>query len=770
MPLTIPIIGGSEDGRVPVRYHSYGAIEVVSRDRTSAYSGLDVEGATRTSEIGAVDISGDSRHNIIQALEVVNKDKISKRIAALDISTGDSFLLLIDVIADAFSSETLAANGYLDINARLKINGSEVAIISFNYQEPPGKLGSLLNVRLADADVTLVPAGASITFDLVIETADGPVVYNLMSNAKLQERDYKIAYRGGVNGGPVDEITFGAIDIIADKFSLAPRFPVTMYDPNRVKYDQVDVKIEDCAREYPSGAIIMPIIEPVFGLTMKQVLDRAYTARGAFLGVLGVGYLASSAGFLSQIIQTSTNQTGCGFSRVITNIVDYPVRRADWSIEGTWHDGAQPVVAMYSPVYFVIGTVLYIIDPDTPLPYSASMYTIPLSEHKALSLRQEFKPDINAVEVTYQYSANDPSEDLQKESRPVFTDKVEETGTEGVAGYSRVTTRKWSVEWFLPTEPANVLASYDTSVETTIEQTIIWAIRDPDDGSTVDTVENGRRVTHFERIEYTYEGELKVGHERETQAAIAIDVDQRVQLITVEHESMTCTWTDDPVRPGVKIQDTVRIDVMGRCYIDNGPETMFEESGDLEIARKFTVMDAQVSGVVETDMELTDLIPTKTIRQTLRRVSGSQVDMEVVTIDHINNVVSRTYTDPVTGDATTDPFATRSRTLRLRDLPSEADIGPRPPLAVNAYELPRVRAIQLGQKVMARLKNPFMTFPVDLPDPNFSLGRGSVSRGQTRTGFTTNFFVLGRTINGESLGKRGHRISESLETVELLTP
>src|SRR5690606_20550096 len=154
-------------------------------------------------------------------------------------------------------------------------------------------------------------------------------------------------------------------------------------------------------------------------------------------------------------------------------------------------------------------------------------------------------------------------------------------------------------------------------------------------------------------------------------------------------------------------------------------------------------------------------------RKVLRKGNSAQLDVEVVEIDILNNTLQRSITEPVTGDTSTDPYETKSRTILLRDLDSEAEIGPRVPVSVNAFELPRTRALELGQRTLRRLKNPLMVMPVTFPSVLFAIDRGSVISGQTRDGYTTDHFVTGLSINGDSLGTEGHRIMQTIDSVEL---
>lgn len=752
-------------------------------------SAVEIQNFTTDVGSGSVDIIANILSSSAQSL-VVATETLRRSLSAVsvgnyaydtihqtaNISKGDGFLILADVIQEEFAPGT-ASSRYQRINARLTVNGTEVPIKSFQYQVPSGKLGSILNLTLAIPDKTQVPANADIDFSLIIQTASGEVVYPLVSNGKMQERDYKVAWS---NQSPKDELTISAIDVIADKFGLSPRRPVVMFDPNRSDYSQTAQDAQNAIRDHATGRPIMPVIEPVPGLTMKQVLKRAYTGYGGLLMSYGLGW--GSQLWAPQLVQAGTDQQGLGFTNVITNIPDYRVKRADFQIENGWHDGAQPVTAMYAPVYFVNGTVLYILDVERPLPYGISPRSVTLSQHKSLSERLAYKPDANSVLLTYQYDGNDPYEQGQRTSREVFVPgeweensvdtTVESETVEAVASRKAQTrTDRWVIEWYDTSDPTNVLASYDKRVVTETRQDIWWPIRD-EEGEVTDTLITESRTTHRETIDYRYEKELRTGYVRTVEAAFAEDDVTRMSLRTVEREYCQITWTDEPDQPGVKVQDRVISDTYGLVYTDSESETMYETTGDIEIVRYFPVLLAQSSGIVDSEMALSaNMVPMYSMRQKLRRIRGRQTDVESIEIDHLNNTLKRSYIEPTIGTPTTDPFESKSRTILIPDEESIAEIGFRVPVPVNAYELPRDKAIELGQRTLYRFKNPLMQMPMDLPGVDFAIDRGSVIRGQLRDGsYTANpFFVTGYSISGEGLGKpQEHRIRMSLEATELL--
>lgn len=764
MPITSPIFGAEMSPSETVTYCARGSVGVISPSLDYVLSSVDVLSDSRDTARTAINsITASRKFPTLTSLSVGNVF-INPVFRSANIVAGDSFMILADILALILSGTNLGSYGYYDIQPELKVNGTEIAIKSFQYQVPTGKLGSILNITLARPDPSVVPAGANIRFALKVVSGGAHADYVLVDNGKLQERDYTISYQGGNGGGPNDEVTISSLDVIADKFGLAPRRPVTMFDPRRVRYDDVNIKVEQMTRD-SHGSPILPLIEPVYGLSMHQILQRACTGIGGsgFISPLSHSFLTGvSWGHL--VSGPHTDQTGCGFSSMITNIPDYPVRRADFTLEGGWFDGAQPTVAMYAPVYFVHDGRLFIINVDALLPYGITPHIVSLAEHKSLSEHLVYKPDANAVLLTYQYNGNDPSEDGGKRSRDVFTETVEsEAEVEMDApGYYKISTRRWDREFYFASNPTEVLDTLPLSAYTETQQAFTYYSTD---GTPVFTTV---RVSHTERIDYLYEGDLKIRHIRETEAAIATPNDRFIiKLFTVEREECNISWTEDPNNPGAKLQSSVRTDITGRCAFDPD-NTESVDDGANEFVRMIPVLLAQSSGILGDAWIISDMVPIKSIRENLRNMKGSQYDVEVIEVDLINNTHKTSYTNPVTGSVRNDPYQAKSRNILITDPVSEAAIGPRIPIGLNAYELPRARAIELANRTLYRFSHPLINLPITLAGVDFVIARGSVIKGQKRSGYTGNYFVTGYSINGTNLGKKGHRVSQTIEATELL--
>lgn len=778
MPLAIPIEGAGDVGYVTNLYAVFGGAEVGASAKYATFGSHTIEAISTYDSFAGIEITKQTHKSVPRSIKIVN-NSLNPVYGSAEVVLGPSFLILADVLQEELSAENLAQWASVEINAILKINDVEVPIKSFNFQKPTGRLGSLLNVTLADPDYDLVPLGASVYFGLVFGVEGVNIEYPLMTNSKLTDTSYEIRYRGGKNNGPIDEVSFGTLDAMGDRFTLSPLRPVIMFDPNRVRFDDIKTDPENAIREL-NGRIVYPIIEPVNGLTMKKILNRAYTGVGSWgytntitsaqFGSLGLAWESMYAG-------NNVNQNGCGFERVITNIEDYPVRQANFTVEGGWHDGAQPVVAMYAPIYFLKGEDLVILDVDQPLPYGVTPYNVSLSYHKALSLKQTFQPDKNQLLLTYQYMGNDPYENPTKLFREVQLPDEYPVDTSssggpnfGEEGYIKQTLKERVREYYMSDTPDDVLDTQPVKTQLITEQTIV--IRD--DGGSVSF--SGVRVSGIEETEHFYAGDLKIGHSRTVQSRIftpeTLTSRLESQMLTVLDERSDISWIDDPAKPGVKMQSRVVTTTSELCVSPAEPQEIWIDDVAHEHYPLISLLEANLGAYIDSEWRLTsNRVKSMTKTEILRRRKHNQYDVLVTEVDHLNGGgVRNSIASPTIAYVGHDPYAVRSRTIRLKNDESIAEIGPRIPDTLNTYELPRDRAIELGQRRLARLLNPLKNMPIDLPTPDLAIDRGSVIRGQTRDGYTGNFIVTGLSITGQALGKHGeHRIFENLECVELLS-
>lgn len=675
---------------------------------------------------------------------------------SFQVRTGEGFMILADLIQSALEGGPVA--GFYppqDINVRVRVNGVQVAITAFDWDQPEDRLGGTLNVTLADPDRNKAPIGATVDMAFVVTNSLGvETEIPMLENTKLAGREYVIQWKGQ---GPGDEVTFTCVDIMEDRFGLAPRRNITMFDPTWVPMHDLIVTPKEAVRD-EKGNPIFPILEPIYGLTMMQVLVRAYTgvSGGSLMSHLSPSVTALMARVAHLIGGGGESYTtlGLGFNSVITNIPNYQITRADFTIQGGWHDGAQPFVGMFGPLYFVKNNILFVLDAERKLPTGFTPRTIPIAEYTIMGQSTPYRDPYNAVLLTYQMHENEyPNAVL----RPYFTQDTQKSGTYGQGDYTETIT----------TLQGQKLEDFDTGE----------VIDDFLDTQTIETritvgSEVGTQVltAHRETTENFYQLGLKTGHHKEVHGLISTGPNASLEPQLILVEDCAITWVDDPNQIGRKIQTNVVTQIAGMVYTSTEitQSTLNPISGvKSDTLVMFPIAVAQKSGIVTDDGTL-GFRPLKTITETLRAVNSSVTDVQIVEMDLLNGTVNRSTTQPRAGQSWLNQYVNRSKTRLLRNVPSEEIIGPRIPVALNCMELPFFWAMELGHRLLARGENPPDVYRLTLPGVDFSADRGSVLRGVRRDGtITPSILIRGRRTSGVNLGHLGHRIQMTLNGVQV---
>lgn len=750
-------------------------IEIVKTSKYAVRHALTIQNLVRWAVRHAADIRKDSdyisylahsvaKQRIVPALMTHEVSQLTEAMVAhsLDVRFGESFVVMADIVpAELDSATQFGPTGFYpeqDLNAHLRVNNVAVPIRAFDYQEPDGKLGAMLNLTLAIPDKAQVPMGATIDFDLVLTQPDDEVIpFPLVKGGKIGGRDYTIQW--GRNG-PGDELTVAIADVLNNVFSLAPRRPIIMFDPDSSSLTDIQVRPKDAVLDEDFRPI-MPIIEPVRDLTMLHALQRAFTGRSGYdmmtrleppirTALQPISALIGGAG-------DSYTTKGMGFTSVVTNIKNYPIRRADFSLD-SWFDGVQPFVSMFGPLYSVTGNVLMVFDTELALPAGTSSRIVPISGYVRMSQSTPYRDPYNAALVTYQGRELDSDAEVA-EIRTRYVEEKSSVGQYGSAGFTETLTRTRLQEKL--SETGVVLSSAQEEIVTEVRVA-------GSDGIPV--------LAHRETQQDFYADDLKTGHHKRVESLILVGSTRSTQLRDVMTEDCSIVWVDDPMNAGQKIQyrNTTRIESL--VYIaEDEEERLNPVTGQVEEVKvKYPALAAQASPGTITDDGTLEWMPTRVITETLRAVNSTTLDVNVIDVDLLIPATRRSVAQPRTGGRSVNQYANRSKTILFRDKTgtpvSEDMIGPRTPVSINAGELPEEMWKSLGKRVLKRAVNPPDDYTLALPGVDFASYRGSVVKGQERDGsLTPSIAVRGRGITGVNLGQTGHRISMTLKGVVLPT-
>lgn len=635
----------------------------------------------------------------------------------------------ITILADIFDSTIVTAqNARLRrYTARLLVDGSPVAIRRATLEARADTLGTELRVTLLVPDAALISETASLTFQIGLwdHTSDSFIWMALLSGGRLSALNNALR---NDSGRPADEVTLSIVDVVADRWNRAPRQPVHLHDPDTSPAPaQSDLSANRI--EVYGGGFIEQLDVAIAGMTLYQVLNYAYV-------------------------------TGCGFSSVVCSIPNFPVSEADFTLDGGYDAGVRSLLSLFQPVLFERENVLYIVDPDAPLPAGMTPrdFTHAQTTELADSLPQH--EPVNALLVKVRSAGGGE----------YFTERLDtETKTAGVFGsdgWSETDVERRVREYRNFSAPLVVVREEVVSERTRVHDGGLNLIEETLETISFDAFNRRTGSVKSTRclLPLTVpEGELATIRDSSGAVLSVVNAGHPELIPDVLKQVQTVTYTTDPRDPSRDLQDRVVTVQSGQIVVD-------EDNQYLGKAYKIPALDAHRSGYVDPagnqHYEFGDI--RTTIEQL--RVRGEQVDVETRVIDHISDVPIRNATTTRPATASTSRKQQSSGRTVLLTISGTESVGRRAK-TLDAGELPFDIAIGLGQRKLARLNNPPRDVSLTPAYIDLAIRRGSVLQLKKRGGAALgNYIVLGYSIEFEQFAQSegGARARMSATAREIL--
>jgi hypothetical protein len=612
------------------------------------------------------------------------------------------------------------------LDARLKINSTEVAISDFTFKVPDNALGESLTATLTDPN-TVLPDGATVDFELVAVAGDGgESIVKKMSSGNIAGESTTLSRSG-------DKLTLDAVNSLSDRWDVSPRRQIILYDPDRMDAPIQETVDDERTLRTEDGNPVLASITAQRGLDLYQVLRRAYV-------------------------------DGCKFSKVVTNIANFPIMRADFNVGQSYHKAAAGHTSLFEPVYFADDAdVLYIIDAEGQLPvgFNLTVRTVTPNKQRGQEAVTPSHKLINAAILTYRVETPDaPTKDHIIEWPPTVKDHVysdpHEIGDINQPGHALTITERHVKQFYDSTgkllnelEYRIVITSYAYDPET--HATELMLIDD---------------LTDI----YTRDWKLKIGYTKEVTARVQQPYTGQKLPINVYTETneirfKRSNWNADDVQ---KVWDVTVAEGLVLC-----------EGDPLNPITQVPLIEASRNGQIVADA--TQTIQRKNISadmQYIRRTGLDQMSLHRVKIDYLKGQIEATSTaQPVASPVISfsNPFNTPKDTMVERqrreiifadDLPEDED--PTEALQVDAGEVPYETAKTKVKRLLARKGAPVARISYSLMNFDAALRRGSIRRVDPRTGNGEMFIVTSYTIKGENLGRTGSRIYQSVEGVKVI--
>lgn len=605
------------------------------------------------------------------------------------------FTIFVDVLDSAVAS---SQDGHIRrYKGRLLVDGVDIPIRHAELQASVDTLGTELKVTMARPLVNQVVNASSVTFQIGIWTGAAYQYINIIAGGKLSARENAIK---NTEGRPTDEVSISIIDIIADRWNRAPRAPIHLYDPNKVSAPtQSEMASEKII--VATGGTITPVNVPIFGMRLRDVLHRAYVI-------------------------------GTGFASVITNIPNFPVSEADFTLDGGYDGGVRPLLSLFSPLLFTDSiNNLFIIDPDASLPAGFTPRDFAESNIVQMDDNLPQREPVNAILVRMR--SNDGGE--------VYTERLDQetqqSGTFSTPSYTRTDVVRRVREFRNLADPETIVREEVVGETTTVTD---WEFA---------PIEVTTLVDHFDT-----QGR-KTGYSRDVSRRLPDPGNEGTPTL-FEHAQMqeqTIIYTTNPLNPSEDVQERVTTVESGLILVDDSRDYLGEPF-------KLPLTEAHISGYIDPDADMH--VESGDIKTTVEqlRIRGQQVDVEVRVINHLANTPARTSVTSRPGSVTLDRKQQgASRTVLLTVEGTEPD-GRRVQV-FDAGDLPSDIALDLGRRKLARLNNPPREIQILPAFIDLSIRRGAILRPHGRgeavlgtyivTGYTItiNEYAQNRGIIGE---------------------
>jgi hypothetical protein len=554
----------------------------------------------------------------------------------------------------------------------------------------------------------------------------------LLENGNLAGRQATIRYAG-------DSLVISAVNTLADRWLYAARHPIILHDMDRVEFAEVSADSRNDVQDFDGN----PIERELIG---RRELDM--------LQVLGYAYIQ-----------------GCRFSRVVTNIPNHPVRRADFGIGASFHSAVLKYTALYNPFYFADDNeTLYIYDAEGTLPegMAAAIRALAGANATRLGVNQPLDPPTDAVLLTFQ-------EDLREGGGDDFpataTDKIKEFSTSNGAPFSQ--------GYYEQIIQTHIKEFHDDPNDAArVTRNVAWKqviqTYAGDESTALPLMLSRETVTDI----WLYNWRIKGGYNKTIEARAPLPYGGReLVLREVQKERNRMQWAASVYNPDelIKIRDDVEIE--GEVLI----EGVLEETGDMtyktgKITSAVPILEAATQrGVTQDGFQNVVWDKIGATLRYFRDTGTNQVDGIETKIDYLAPSVEGSRIEQNIGQRSVDisKLTSVTRLITKYDLtgeePPEGEAGiPRVARAINAGETPYDLALEVVKRVILRISEKRVGEQVQIEYPyiDFGLRRGSLRKITARgIDSPTLYLITGFQIQGSNLGGSNPQIRQTASAV-----
>jgi len=576
------------------------------------------------------------------------------------------------------------------ITARFTSNTDEIGITDFTFDVPDGVIGAQLTATLADFE-PVFDESLPVQFEIGIQKSGTLEYASLMDVGRVLGTAFHVERLNS-------QVTVTAINSIADRWELAPRNPVVLYDPEQMGIVTASQSVRGDVID-SEGVVIEPVFRRVEDLDLAQLLQFSYIE-------------------------------SCGFAEIVTNVPTYPIKQAVFGLQSSFHSVVSSQIEIFKPVYSADDADrLLIVDPQGVLPPSLPVRGLGPAKYVTADREKQSARIITAVLFSYRENSVAVGEDIIDR----VDQESQEVGTFGEPGFQRTVVSRFVKEFHgNPDNPDQ------------ITREIIWKIE-----SRVYAVADGiyREISiETQTDSYDYDYRLKIGYTKIIQLLTRLPDDDTLLMRQVQTETNQIRWTTSQSNPDVQIKTWEITQITGTILVVDNPD-------DPEHPTKISLYEANRTNDFPEDAEVQLAQPITTIIERWREIGPDQIEVDYQKIDHLAGRPEQTKTVQHTGTlAARMGQAEQTVTMLLRNEAAEATFGVRVPATLDAGDIPFPIALTLAQRLLDTQGASPQKVSVPLAGIDLSMRRGSLRtlvdlQGNEFTVFITGYKIEGRNLN-----------------------
>lgn len=586
--------------------------------------------------------------------------------------------------------------------ARVAADGLDVPVKSFNYNESAATAGIDANFTLArQLDRARVEAADLFNFDLF----DGAEWRALFVGGRRAASDFSFAFS---DARASDSAGFSTAAPIAAKLDKSPPFPLTIYDAARVELEAADFEtIYDT-----DGNPFAQQLKPVPDLTIAKLMQIVFVEK-------------------------------CGFAGFKTNLPNWKIRRADFSMTGSFLDGIAGHIGFFNPLFFVVNDIVWILDAASALPAGfAPPLEISADRYKSLRLTQT-NDAADGFDLNYSLDEND----FDYFFDVTENDALETSGDPFGANYQEIARRRKIRNYYknaFPNAPVN---------SNPISETTTTSAR---------SMGGGLQIINIETESYFYNTYQNLKRVEKTIDSLIPDLSRSdfiPFLATVARDVTRHFYRSDLKNARRQILYRSIIEHNGLIAVDSENKTL-----DRDFKQDLSE-DANRAGNLKEGMT-TEFGAISATTETIKQSRSGQMKYKVQTVDYLTSPPSvyNATTDARAGDISLNALTAQQKTVKVFRAGALRTAAKMKSLSVA--ELPLNLAIPFARRKLAarRIRRGTLT----LVGFDLSLKRGALLSLLDRDGGAVgNFIVEGFSISGQNLGTKNQVTEQTLQITEI---